>query len=273
MSVKKYLLIAIAPLLLSGCSTSYESLHRSGFPEEISSGYEDYKNDSDAGLMYLISNDSDSLYVSLKFQNRLTSMKVIRKGMTLWLDPSAKKNKAFGVGFPVAGSINRGKTPGYFQNPQVVEGEDGFMRLQYPKKEQKKEIPELMLMKWQVRLLGFNGKNNQVLQADQSPYPVDLYYDKNNILTYQLAVPFEAIQINEFADGKAISLGVVTGSFEKPKDRPDADRGQSNGGRRGGMYPGSMGGTAQRPRSDFNQMTMPVEFWIKKVYLSVKESE
>lgn len=273
MSKKKYLFIAIASLFLGGCSTSYESLHRSGLPEEISSGYEDYENVSDAGLMYLISNDSDSLYVSLKFQNRFTSMKVIRKGMTLWLDPSAKKNKAFGVGFPVSGSINRGKAPGYFENPQVVEGEDGFKRFQYPEKKQKKEIPELMLMKLQVRLLGFKDGNTQVLQADQSPYPVELYYDENNILTYQLAIPFEAIQINEFKDGKAISLGVITGSFEKSKDRPDVGRGQRNGGRQGGMFPGSMGGTAQRPRPDFNQMAMPVEFWIKKVYLSVKESE
>lgn len=271
---EKWLYIAmLASLFMVGCSTSYESLNY----QEINSvdEIELFQYDEKSGMMYLISNDSDSLYITLKFSERMVEAKVLRKGLTVWLDPSAKKGRAYGIKYPVDGlpgmGGRQGKTLG---QREVVEGEDGFKRFRYPEREKKESIPELALSGLQIKLLGFDKKQVQVCPAIASPFPVKLYFDQNNTLTYTLAVSLSAINISQFDDGDALSLGVVTGALEKPGNRPGIGSGnRKGGGRGGGMNPGAMGGTGQRPRPDFNRLNMKEELWIKKVYLSVGQSE
>ncbi len=265
----------LASLFVGGCSTSYESLN----DREISSvdkiDSDRFQYDQKSGMMYLFSNDSDSLYIALKFPERMVKAKVLRKGLTVWLDPSAKKSRAYGVKYPVDGLPEMGGKQGKpFGQPEVVEGEDGFKRFRYPEKAKKDSIPELALSGLQIQLLGFDKKQEQTHLATESPFPVKLYFDENNTLTYTLAVSLEAISKKYFNDGDALSVGVVTGAFEKPGNRPGIGSGGTNGGgRRGGMNPGIMGGAGQRPRSDFNRLTMQEELWIKKVYLSIQEAE
>lgn len=46
-------------------------------------------------------NDADYLYVCLITRNREIETKIIESGLILWLDSNNKKNKAFGIRFPV----------------------------------------------------------------------------------------------------------------------------------------------------------------------------
>ncbi len=272
---EKWLYIALlASLFMGGCSTSYESLNYSEISPVDEVGSEQFQYDQESGMIYLISNDSDSLYIALKFPERMVKAKVLRKGLTVWLDPSAKKGRAYGIKYPVDGLPGMGGRQGKtFGHPEVVEGEDGFKRFKYSEKEKKEIIPELALSGLQIELLGFDKKQVQSYLAPEAPFPVKLYFDENNTLTYRLAVSLRAINISQFDDGDALSVGVVTGALENPGNRPGIGYGRRNGGGRGGMNPGVMGGAGQRPRPDFNRLTMPDELWIKKVYLSIQEAE
>lgn len=273
--LEKWLYITLlASLFMVGCSTSYESLNYSEISSVDKVDSERFQFDQKSGMMYLISNDSDSLYIALKFPERMVKAKVLRKGLTVWLDPSAKKNRVYGIKYPLNGLPEMGGKQGKpFGQPQVIEGEDGFKRFRYPEKEKKDSIPELALSGLQIKLLGFDNKQEQTYPATESAFPVKLYFDENNTLTYTLAVSLEAINIGQFDDGDALSVGVVTGAFENPGSRPGMGSGGRNGGGRGGVNPGIMGGAGQRPRPDFNRLTMQEELWIKKVYLSIQEAE
>ncbi|HKK09385.1 MAG TPA: hypothetical protein VJ939_01050 [Bacteroidales bacterium] len=275
MSEKWLYIVLLASLLMGGCSTPYESLDYQEITSVDEIDSERFQYDQKSGMMYLISNDGDSLYIALKFPERVVKAKVLRKGLTVWLDPSAKKGRAYGVKYPVDGLPGMGGRQGKsFGQPEVVEGEDGFKRFRYPEKAKKDSIPELALSGLQIKLLGFDEKQEQSHPATESPFPVKLYFDQNNTLTYTLAVSLKAINKAHFDDGDALSVGVVTGAFEKPGNRPGIGSGGRNGGgRRGGMNPGVMGGAGQRPRPDFNRLTVQEELWIKKVYLSIQEAK
>lgn len=265
-------------ILLTGCATTLESKWQTSEQPHvgITSSVNDYHYASDAGIMYTVSNSSDSLFLKMKFPDELTATKVLRFGLTVWLDPRAKRNKAYGLGFPLGQKRSLNTPGGRLPEPEVVEGDDGFKRLRYPESKGKEKRSHLIRENTEIMLVGFGGREKpQILSTSEAPFPVKLFYDKNKMLSYQLAMPLQALHINDFTDGDAISLGIIAGSNKGP-DRSDKMRGRDPvaGGRRGGMIPG---GSTRRNRHMGNQspypdIIQPEIVWIKKVYLALERS-
>src|SRR5690242_21461890 len=57
--------------------------------------------DSDNKLLYGVRNDAQNLYFSFRVINDATQMKILRGGMTLWLDSTGNKNERTGIKFPL----------------------------------------------------------------------------------------------------------------------------------------------------------------------------
>ncbi|MDZ7777670.1 MAG: hypothetical protein U5L09_19680 [Bacteroidales bacterium] len=257
---------------VTSCTTTFESRwHSSAFEEQKDT--QNYQYDSDAGIMYLISNTKDSLYVDLKFPDNITARKVRAAGLTVWLDPEAKKNKAYGILFPLPVKGDNPEFRRAAELPEVVEGVDGFKRLKYPKHGRGGSAQKLIRENLDMQLTGF-GKERKgpVVPAYQTDISLRLFYDQNNILSYHMALPLQKIGEDTSLEKNTLSVGIVSGHLKRPDRREDMTRrNPGTGGRRGGLMPGRTQGYHQSRNHDFSRLTIPSEVWIKKVYL--KENE
>src|ERR1041385_7670807 len=60
-----------------------------------------FETDKDAGVSYAVDNDATNLYVVMNIPNVRTQIKLMRQGMSLFLDTKGKKKKGKGIEFPV----------------------------------------------------------------------------------------------------------------------------------------------------------------------------
>ena len=66
----------------------------------------DYKLLKKAGFYYFISNDNDNIYISLKTSERVVQEKILKEGLTIWLNMDDKDNAKIGIRYPI-GSDNQ----------------------------------------------------------------------------------------------------------------------------------------------------------------------
>jgi hypothetical protein len=263
-------------VLLSGCAKKLTSTYRN-HAENFSSDINHYQYDSDAGVMYLISNNKDSLFIDLKFPEITTAAKVLRSGLTVWVDPKAKKNKTYGVRFPL---IDKRKQPDKMSRktvalPEVVEGEDGFQHLRYPEKKEKRFFPDFQKADLRVAQIGF-GEDSNPTSLLLTDLDLDLYPDSSQMLHYHLGLALEQIGLKKNIAAQTVSIGIETGAITRPQQRPDAGN-RSFKGRGGGMQPGGqMGGSRGKMGNGDRSGGMPqaamtpLKLWFKTVVLPVE---
>ena len=91
--------------LIAGCNESeIKSIWRQPNQNNITSILDDFRpmiyyEDQKIGVGF--QNDADNLYIMLKTSDRGMQEKVMRAGLTIWLDSKGKKNKTLGVHFPL----------------------------------------------------------------------------------------------------------------------------------------------------------------------------
>ena len=106
-----FALLAIA--LLAGCSKRIDSQWRGERHIEIDGadteweGARVYIEGARAGIGLL--NDAQDLYLCLVLTDPGTQLQVMRQGFTVWFDPKGKKNKTFGIRFPLG--MQEGERP------------------------------------------------------------------------------------------------------------------------------------------------------------------
>ncbi|MCF8231991.1 MAG: hypothetical protein K9J27_07360, partial [Bacteroidales bacterium] len=81
--------------MAQSCGTVYQSRWKalSDQNEVQQSDERSYAYDASTGIMYRVLNNEDSLFVNLKFSSELTRLKVLGFGLTVWIDPEAKRNR------------------------------------------------------------------------------------------------------------------------------------------------------------------------------------
>lgn len=215
----------------------------------------------DSQLTYKITHDSDSLYLTLFTANMATQARILRGGLSIWIDPSGKKNQKLGLSYPVmAQAPQRGERP----QPSQAGG----------RSRQSADLAQRMYRQFEasnpsLQLTGFAGDGITQLfdpQLDRTPVKVTTQMDESGILIYTASIARSQI-------GKRVfSVGVVANEMQPAANRMGANRpspggegmsgGRQGGGRQGG--PGGMGG-GMRPngnranRPDFNSTT--IDFW------------
>ena len=69
--------------------------------------------DLSSKLQYQVLNDGRMVYVRLKAADPATQAKIVRLGLTVWLDTTGRNQHQFGVHFPLGGQVGgRGGAPG-----------------------------------------------------------------------------------------------------------------------------------------------------------------
>ena len=266
-------IVALVGLLGFSCSTVKHSQWHNPQANQAAKepSAKSYSYDNASGMMYRISNSSDSLYLDLKFPGRVTRMKVLGFGFTVWVDPEAKNNKRIGIKYPLG---NRKQVPGMrrsLRNAEVKEGEHGMLQIDYSRDKNNKPLPKLINK--ELKLMGFNGEESVMKQPVSNSFiRANLEYEGDRTLAYQLAIPLKKIsEVMPLGSDSVVSIGFVTGHLETQERREQRQTPGVGGG--GGMPP--MGGAP--PASSGRQMMMrgnkkpfaePASLWLKKVKLA-----
>src|SRR2546428_565009 len=63
--------------------------------------------DSKASLGYAISNDKENLYITVQTGDQATQMKILRNGLTVWIDKTGEHETKMAINYPLPRHYNR----------------------------------------------------------------------------------------------------------------------------------------------------------------------
>ena len=107
--MKNYILCGIAAIfLLAACSKSsipsYPTNWTKNWPEDSKPVY----YDSLSKVYYELQRDENNIYLHLSTKELASQIKIMRHGLSIWLDPSAQKKDKQGFTFPQAAADSAG---------------------------------------------------------------------------------------------------------------------------------------------------------------------
>jgi len=244
---------ALLICLLASCSPIvYDSLWQGqpikadGNPREWSKPLKHY--DSNTKLQYTFSNDRQNMYICIRATDERTQQKLLRGGLQVWLDTTAKGKERTGLLFPLPETEAKTETS---QDNYSKHNPDEYR----PKKKFRSDRTEM-------EVKGFKAPISGVLPL-QNIYGIaaNINMDSVDILTYEAIIPFRSFYKDSLSpsdSSKTISIKIVLNGIPKSKDKthgaadPGADAAQTmgsssqamgQGGARGGRG-GAKGGSA-----------------------------
>lgn len=242
--------VVSALIAFTGCSSTLELTSRWTNHELMADGTgEEWKDATTLipgpQVLVGIKNDKDNLYVCLITSNRMTQAQMLALGTTVWFDTGGKKNKTFGIQFPVAGLLQGRRFPSQ-QNPE--------------------ELKRLIdAAQRQFEVVG-PGEGERHRMADKQDRGIDVHLGyADGTLTYELKIPLHKSSDHPYAIGgdlvKPLTIGVETGEYS------DAMRAQMSGpskatGGPGGGGKGARGGGAQSASGLGGDAPEPLKHWL-----------
>ena len=253
-------IFAVLPFLLvaGSCSLQHKSATKrlpgvwqelpvtiDGNNQEWPAPYPEY--DNKAMLGYSVSNDKENIYVTVETGDAATQLKILRGGLTVWIDKSGGKGDDIAINYPLPAYATQAgrkekETPAatlYWLTEQ-----DRNAPMQKRMADMREKVKKALAEVNEYSLQGFKGCNLQFpIEAENScGIVVRIDVDKDNELVWEAKIPFKAFyfkqQIDRIDKGKPLSVCFETTGFKNP-----GGQGQGNGRRQGNMRPGfSIGG-------------------------------
>lgn len=276
-------------MIMMGCARKpvYKSTWRQptndekGISEDCLEGM---RYDSESGIMYSLSNDQENLYVKIKFANNILQQKVVKTGLTFWIDTTGKKKKQLGLVFPIESSSNplpraQKSRMGNYNSGEIA----------------KRQIDTAMFnAKFRdgtqsMQLLNYFGEGRADMMDNKNKEGINaiLSIDAENILWYEAELSLQKIfpDPEKFLNDSTqyFSFGIETGKLEMPTNGNEAGKPQMNlSGGRGSGGVGQRGGGQGRgarqsganPQMDSDKMAMmramsvESKVWVKKARLN-----
>lgn len=259
--MRKILLSALPMLILAlfySCSSSKHSKNKrlpgvwqvqpidiDGSNKDWPSPYPEY--DDKAMLGYAVSNDKDNLYITVETGDLATQLKILREGLTVWIDKTADKEEVTAINFPIPQSTS-GDMQQEEKRPSSVHMQQGQGTGQSDKRriELEDRIKRAMSGANEYSLQGFKSCNLQynLMETDSCGIKVRMAIDADNEMVWEAVVPFKTFyykaHISAADKGKPVSICFETTGIKRPAGQAG---GNNHGGGGGGMRPGfGMGG-------------------------------
>lgn len=270
----KHLLTFSALILLLSCAKTpvYKSnLQKTPFQfnESEETWLGQFYYDSEAKMLYGISNDQENIYVKLKVVDQLTQIKIIRRGLTFWMDTIGKSKEQMTIRCPL---------PRDASELQKMKGKDGSSK---DKSKKNFTLPHDAFSNGmaEMKIKGFNGYQKEIVLNNKNKNGINVMMKINNHeeLIWEAIIPLKIAftDPSEFKNGgnKFFSFGFESGAFDAPPGTSPGNGGMKSGrGRGGGHGGGQRGGNMnQQARPDMQAMMTPSKVKIKKVNLTFKD--
>jgi len=211
--------------------------------------------DKETLINYAVDNDGANLFIALRVADFRTQMKMMRQGMTLFIDMRGKKKENMGIEYPVK------PEGGYANNGNMAGG-----------KPDKKAIREAMSYHlFAMKLFGFTDAEpvSQGLQVTGSAN-IAFGWDSSDVMHIEYSIPLSMLGETHSLHNKMISLGWRINGAELQSTSGNtvavtSIEARPAGGNRGG---GSRGQPTVSPANSFPQTSSAASsgeqsFWTK----------
>jgi len=154
----------------------------------------DWKYIKKGKVFYFISNDDNKIYVSLKIQDQVAGLRILRDGLKLWVNMDNKPEKSLGVYFPL-GTQNQSSG-----NRKSDKQESGAQEV---------SIINALAMATTIELLGFKGEERRVKSDNPDTFTGAVSINNQGFLLYNMVLPIEKLPVRNSKDG----VGAMPFSF------------------------------------------------------------
>ncbi len=207
--------------------------------------------DAESKISYLVTNTDSTIHLRLRSNNELTITKILRTGLTVYLDPSGKKKRDIAIKYPLG------------EKAVMPMNKQGSM----PENQgDRKDIDRRITMTSKDGMY-INDEYSEAFSIIQSNPPVfvTLSTEQGTELIYDLTIPISKISKTGKSGLSNLSIGIITGSFDEPDLSDD-----QNGPPTGTGQPVGMGGRNQQREPQigtYSELTNPGRVWFKVVLL------
>ena len=275
MKKTKYILIFSALILLFSCAKTpvYTSnLQETSFQFNGSdkTWLGQFYYDSEANMLYGISNDKENIYVRLKVVDQLTQIKIIRRGLTFWMDTIGMNKEQMAIRCPLP------RDAGDLQN---MRGKNGS-----PKDKSKNNFALLHDAfsngQAEMKIKGFDGYQKEIVLNNKNEDGINVMMKVNDHeeLIWEAIIPLKMAFTNpsDFGNGgnKFFSFGFESGAFDAPQGNNPGSGGRKPGSGGGGGHGGGQRGGSmnQQARPEMQAMMTPSKVKIKRVNLTFENN-
>jgi hypothetical protein len=237
-----------------------------------------FQPDEDTTIFMALDNDDKNFYVALTIPDYSMQTKLMRNGMSLYIDLKGKKREGRGIEFPIKGEVNNfisSSDPSPAKPP--ANGEEP--KKEFPQKEiDKKTMRSIMSLGLTAcKVFGMEGGGNNE-QGIKMPGGVNIQFkwDADDVMHIEYLVPLRLLGENAALDKKEIFVGWKVNGFDRSQlgDRPGMNtRGNPEGFQHERNNPGAVGFNnvgrrPERPRS-MAELMREQHFWTKFVFATV----
>lgn len=215
-----------------------------GDSKDWPSPYPNY--DAKAMVAYATSNDKYNLYITMETGDELTQIKILKQGMTIYIDTTGKKEQTFAINYPLPSDDDVSD----MLQPADKRGKDAAS-VQLGRQTQQK-LKKSADAANQFSLEGFKNCSGGYIvnQTNQCGIKVKVKIDEYKQLVWEAAIPFKAIYDKETITEKDAELPIsvcfaVKGFKSQSKKDITSNTGTNDAMNTGGM--GAGGRTNSRP--------------------------
>lgn len=238
-----------------------------------------FKTDDESKVQYAVDNDGKDLFIALNIPEFRTQVKMMRNGMSLFIDAKGKKKESKGIEFPVKNGNTDMNNQNYAANRTSQRNNNQGPGDQQRKLDIKAMRSLMSLNLAEMKVFGFsdNEPDDQQLLLPGSAN-IAFSWDTSDVMHIEYLIPLSLLGDTPSLDQKDISIGWKIHAFEIPKrsegsENVSMDNSQSGrgggfggGGHRSGGY---AGGGSRFSQADREKMMQEEKFWTK--YVIVKQ--
>lgn len=204
-----------------------------------------------------VRNDSTHLYLVFKTMDTQLMQKIMKNGLTVWVDPSADKEKSFGIHYPI-GMMDWNKSRMYDPADWGT-----------PEAREKKLQEKSRIMLNEMELMTPGGRSFYNVSMYNSHGIEIALNDTSGALIYEMKIPINSTESSLYSysltGGTKLSIGIETGEMDKKDMMAQRSGGGMGGGKGGGMM-GKGGGKGRNNPEAMKNMLEPVKFWINLTF-------
>jgi hypothetical protein len=160
-------------------------------------------------LYYFISNDHANIYLYLKTADPEAQLRILKDGLTIWVNMDTKLNRKMGIRFPL-GSQNSGthKKTNISEEKTNIDG----------------NVAMLLPLANKIELIGFTNEEARHFPSEnRDNFRGSVSLDNEGNLNYRMIMPIEKLPVRNSKDGKGAMpfiLGIEYGTMPEQKAFP-----------------------------------------------------
>jgi len=157
-----------------------------------------FETDNESGIKYAVDNDAENLYAAVSIKSFPAQMKIMRQGMSFYIDTKGKKSEGKGIIYPVPNDNGAMPQANREQNQKF----------------DKAAIRSSMVMNMIfLKLFGFNDGEPVKQSIDDGDVTIQFGWDSTDVMNIEYKLPLS--MLGETAlDQKLISLGWSINTFQ-----------------------------------------------------------